>query len=229
MAIENSATTNISLYPVTPINQALNFNRDYLLLKDHYETWSADYDSDVSGENYCGPRTISDHLLTLLADVKGENAKPLSSLRIMDACCGTGLVGKELQNRGFKVIEGCDLSPAMTDLASQTKCYSALYGGVDLTEKNNFITDDYYDVTVCCGAFIEGHLPIDAVHELIRMTAPAGILLFSTRCTFYESENFPDLLTRLTDEKKISPLQSLMSAPYLDSACSHYLAFTVAK
>ncbi|MBK3509561.1 MULTISPECIES: class I SAM-dependent methyltransferase [Pseudomonas] len=229
MASENNATRISTAYSSTSVNRALNFNRDYFRLRDYYETWSTDYDNDVSEENYCGPLVISDLLTSLLGNADTNNRKPRSALRIMDACCGTGLVGKQLTQRGFSTIDGCDLSPAMTQLARQTQAYGALYGGVDLTEHNTLIADSGYDATLCCGAFIEGHLPIEAIHELIRMTAPGGLLLFSTRCTFYEAENFADLLGSLVATKKLSPLPSLMNAPYLDEVHAHYLAFRITR
>ncbi|AZF21496.1 class I SAM-dependent methyltransferase [Pseudomonas sp. R3-52-08] len=229
MASENNATRTSDAYCATSVNRALNFNRDYFRLWDYYETWSTDYDNDVSEENYCGPLVISDLLTSLLGNADTNNKQPRSALRIMDACCGTGLVGKELTQRGFSNIEGCDLSPAMTQLARQTQAYGALYGGVDLTEHNTLIADNRYDVTLCCGAFIEGHLPIEAIHELIRMTSPGGLLLFSTRCTFYAAENFADLLDSLVAAKKLSSLPSLMNAPYLDEVHAHYLAFRIAR
>lgn len=229
MASENHVTRSSNGSAPTSVNRALNFNRDYFRLKDYYETWSVDYDNDVLEENYCGPRMISDLLTSLLGNVDENNRQLRSSLHIMDACCGTGLVGKELVQRGFSAVEGCDLSPAMTRLARQTQAYRALYGGVDLTEHNTLIADNQYDATLCCGAFIEGHLPTEAIHELIRMTTPGGLLLFSTRCTFYETENFANMLDSLVAAKKISPLPSLMNAPYLDEVHAHYLAFRVAQ
>lgn len=227
MASENHATRSPNAYPTTSVNRALNFNRDYFRLRDYYETWSTDYDNDVSEENYCGPLMISDLLTSILDNADANNRQLLSSMRIMDACCGTGLVGKELVQRGFSAIEGCDLSPAMTQLARKTQAYGSLYGGVDLTEHNTLIADNRYDATLCCGAFIEGHLPIEAIHELIRMTVPGGLLLFSTRCTFYEAENFANMLDSLVTAKKLSPLASLMNAPYLNEVHAHYLAFRI--
>jgi len=229
MASENRETRSNSPYSATSVNRALNFNRDYFRLRDYYETWSSDYDNDVSEENYCGPKIISNLLTALLGNAQIASRKLHNPVRIMDACCGTGLVGKELSKRGFSIIDGCDLSPAMTELARKTQSYKELYGGVDLTERNNSITENHYDATVCCGAFIEGHLPIDAIHELIRITAPGGILLFSTRCSFYEAEGFSSLLESLVTEQKMAPLQSLMEAPYLDGVHAHYLAFAVIK
>ncbi|PMY64057.1 MULTISPECIES: class I SAM-dependent methyltransferase [Pseudomonas] len=229
MASGNHAIKSSNFLPTTSVNRALNFNRDYSLLKNYYETWAADYDNDVSEENYCGPSILSDLFESLIKKTNFTTAELRPPLRIMDACCGTGLVGKQLAQRGFQAIDGCDLSPAMTDLARQTQAYKALYGGVDLTDTNVLIAENSYDATLCCGAFIEGHLPVEAIHELIRITSTNGLLLFSTRCTFYETEHFEELLTNLVSSKHLTPLPSLMNAPYLDNVHANYLAFEVTK
>ena len=224
MASENYAIKGGRPLPPTSVNQALNFDRDYSRLRNYYETWSVDYDNDVSEENYCGPRMLGDLFDSLLP--ASEARRPM---RIMDACCGTGLVGKELMLRGFSPVDGCDLSPAMTNLARETQAYATLYGGVDLTEHNPMIADNQYDATFCCGAFIEGHLPTEAIHELMRITKNSGLILLSTRCTFYTAEHFDSLLHKLTASRQLSVLPSFMNAAYLNDVQAHYLAFAVNK
>lgn len=224
MASEHYVGNGARLLPQTSVNQALNFGRDYSRLRNYYETWSVDYDNDVTGENYCGPRMLGD-LFDALLPASGARR----SMRIMDACCGTGLVGKELMLRGVGPVDGCDLSPAMTNLAHETQAYATLYGGVDLTEHTPLIADNQYDATFCCGAFIEGHLPTDAIHELIRMTRSGGFILLSTRCTFYTAEHFDALLNALVASRQLYALPSFMNAAYLDDVQAHYLAFAVNK
>lgn len=224
MASENYASNGVATAPLTSVNQALNFGRDYSRLKNYYETWSADYDNDVSEENYCGPSMLAD-----LFDSLHRAPRERQSLRIMDACCGTGLVGKELMLRGFAPVDGCDLSPAMIHLAHKTQAYARLYGGVDLTEHNPLIADNQYDATFCCGAFIQGHLPIEAIHELMRITTQGGVILFSTRCSFYQDEHFDKFLDKLTASAQLCALSSFMNAAYLNDVQAHYLAFAVNK
>ena len=83
MASENYAIKGGQPLPPTSVNQALNFDRDYSRLRNYYETWSVDYDNDVSEENYCGPRMLGD-LFDSLFPASGAR-RPM---RIMDACCG---------------------------------------------------------------------------------------------------------------------------------------------
>lgn len=224
MASESYANDFTPALSPTSVNQALNFKRDYPRLRNYYETWSVDYDRDVSEENYCGPRMLCDLFDSLLPASEARR-----SMRVMDACCGTGLVGKELILRGFSPVDGCDLSPAMTNLARETHTYATLYGGVDLTAHNPVISDSRYDVTFCCGAFIEGHLPTEAIHELMRITKDGGLILLSTRCTFYTTEHFDSLLNELVASKQLSALPSFMNAAYLKDVQAHYLAFSVNK
>ncbi|WP_157836835.1 MULTISPECIES: class I SAM-dependent DNA methyltransferase [Pseudomonas] len=151
-----------------------------------------------------------------------------SSLHVMDACCGTGLVGAELARQGFGHVDGCDLSPAMVREAQKTAAYEALHAGIDLTIANaSLFPDHLYDATLCCGAFIEGHLPARALDELIRITAPHGLVIFSTRRTFYEKEGFADLLDQWVANGELRPAGAIMDASYLDGVAAHYLAYSV--
>src|SRR5439155_25950637 len=47
--------------------------------------------------------------------------------RILDAGCGTGLAGQILAARGYRRLEGLDLSAGMLREASHKGCYMALH------------------------------------------------------------------------------------------------------
>ena len=71
------------------------------------------------------------HLITselLLSYLKDTQAK------ILDAGCGTGLVGEILNNNEFKNLIGVDFSQEMLNIAIQKNVYQSLEL-VDLTKK----------------------------------------------------------------------------------------------
>ena len=99
--------------------------------------------------------------------------------RVLDAACGTGLVGQHLARYGFASIEGLDLSPGMLRVAAEKGVYTALCEatlGAPLP-----YADGHFDAVLVAGAFTPGHAPAESLHELTRITRAGGLVLFSLR------------------------------------------------
>ena len=97
-----------------------------------YGEWAAKYDHDLLDEmGYVAPMIACDLLKSYL-DRKAA--------RILDAGCGTGIVGALLHKDGYSNIEGLDYSPQMLAQAERKGIYTALHRG-DLT-KTLLIADD---------------------------------------------------------------------------------------
>ncbi|CAD6441420.1 3dde78a8-afca-41a4-97d1-09da9a8a1a71 [Sclerotinia trifoliorum] len=75
---------------------------------------------------------------------------------ILDAGCGTGLVGQALASAGAEVIDGYDLSAAMLMVVDQIDVYRSLAQG-DLAQRIGK-ADDTYDIMTCVGTFTSGHV-----------------------------------------------------------------------
>ncbi|HBU61781.1 MAG TPA: SAM-dependent methyltransferase, partial [Oceanicaulis sp.] len=87
------------------LNRIYNLSGDPEETRDAYKDWAENYDDDtVEGMGYVAPAVASDKLRALLPD---------TSIRILDAGCGTGLAGVELNKRGYQNVDGMDLSPDM--------------------------------------------------------------------------------------------------------------------
>ena len=79
-------------------------------LEGIYKNWAKNYEHDVINlAGYVGHLITSELLLSYL---KKDKAK------ILDAGCGTGLVGEILYNNNFKNVEGVDFSEEMLSIAS---------------------------------------------------------------------------------------------------------------
>ena len=91
-------------------------------LRDYYDKWAPEYDDDVNTEDYSGPKT----LVSLLAEFIGpKDFFGTSGCNLLDAACGTGLVGRELKTQNFSgEIYGCDLSESMSAIAKSTGAYN---------------------------------------------------------------------------------------------------------
>jgi predicted TPR repeat methyltransferase len=99
--------------------------------------------------------------------------------RLLDAACGTGLIGEHLAPYGFTAIDGLDLSAGMLTVAARKGVYrdlACLALGPPLPYPSG-----HYDAVTVAGAFTPGHAPAEALEELCRVTRPGGYLVFSLR------------------------------------------------
>ena len=101
------------------IDAALHLDGDPQTVKQFYADWAQNYDRDTSESVYTGPAIATQ----LLSQHLPERDAP-----ILDAGCGTGLVGVALKARGYGLIDGFDLSPEMADLAALTAAYRHVVG-----------------------------------------------------------------------------------------------------
>lgn len=195
-------------------------------LEQYYDKWSGNYDHDVSDEDYLGPEYIANYLVNIW-----QNHLNVDSInkyvKVLDAGCGTGLVGQVLYSKGFQNIDGFDLSHRMVEIAKKTQAYCSLTGGCDMTSRIDSFPNDQYQATVCCGVFTLGHVPPIALEELIRITKPGGLLLVSTRKSYYDTSDFQATCDRLQKEDKCSLIDSVMDGPYIAEEGAHYWAFQV--
>jgi len=160
------------------------------LLK-YYKDWTINnkYNKDMVDWNYTAPQeTVS----VLKKYVFNKN------FRILDAGCGTGLVGIELKKYGFLNIEGIDFSQNMLDLVPQ--CIYKKIEKVDLNKLLKF-QDNTYDVVMCVGTFTYGHVKHQALDELIRITKNKGMVCFTINEGIYEEYGFDNKIKELSDNK----------------------------
>lgn len=135
-----------------------------------YDKWAATYNDEVGDEaqNYVAP--------VLVAQVALRSSNNPAQSVILDAGCGTGLVGQALAMAGAKPIDGLDLSLAMLTVADQTGAYRRL-AQADLNQRIEK-ADETYDIVTCVGTFTLGHVgPDPALRELVRVTRRNGIVV----------------------------------------------------
>jgi predicted TPR repeat methyltransferase len=134
-----------------------------------YDEWATTYDSDVQheGVDYVAPILAASAVVAAGGNISGS---------ILDAGCGTGLVGVALAKFGANNIDGIDLSPSMLEIARKTGVYKDLTV-VDMTKTINK-QDQSYDVITCVGTFTQGHVgPEPALQELVRLLKKDGLLV----------------------------------------------------
>ncbi|MGX5804412.1 class I SAM-dependent DNA methyltransferase [Bradyrhizobium sp. Arg314] len=195
-------------------------------LADLYRGWASAFDLDQGRVGYCGPMIVAE----LAGAVQTAYlARERNAIAILDAGCGTGLVGVELKRLGFRLIDGFDLSEEMAEKARQTGVYRQARGEVDLNGRLSAYSSASYDLTVCCGVLTLGHVRPDGLRELARVTRPNGFVIASTRKSYVDATSFEDQVRCLQDEGILIPTQCLRNGRYVADEDAHYWVFQTPK
>lgn len=173
-------------------------------LMDAYKDWATDYDKDTVGRFGYVAHVASAEALDKVLDA--------NSALILDAGCGTGLVGEELVKRGYSKIDALDYSKEMLDEAARKKIYQR-HIQADLS-KPLAIDNNLYDAIVCTGTFTYGHVKAHAFDELIRITKPDGIISFTIREGAYEDYGYRQRMIAL-ERQQAWELLSMVETDYL--------------
>lgn len=151
-----------------------------------YDKWSASYDADTIANGYRLPFLAAG----MLASFLGRSHGP-----ILDAGCGTGLVGESLMLMGYHHITGCDLSPEMIVRAEKTGAYAG-FEQADMGAGLPFV-DDHFAGFVCVGSFGPGHAPPATLTHLARVLRPGGVGVFNLLEETFEDQGFPPVMQAL--------------------------------
>lgn len=156
-----------------------------------YEEWAASgtYDRDVDDWGYEAPDRGASKVADAMARYPG---------RVLDAGCGTGLVGAALAAVGVDDIVGGDVSPASLEVARDRGVYTDLIP-LDLTAPLD-LADGSFAATVSIGVFTYVADLDTALRELLRVVAPGGSVIFTQRTDLWAERNCDAILTDLVDE-----------------------------
>jgi predicted TPR repeat methyltransferase len=178
--------------------------KNHAELMEAYKDWAGDYDSDtVDRFGYVA------HVASAEALDKALDSK---EARILDAGCGTGLVGEELAQKGYSTMDALDYSREMLDEAQRKNIYRQ-HIQADLSNPLD-IPDDSYDAVVCTGTFTYGHVKAHAFDELVRITRPGGIICFTIREGAYEEYGYRQRMIAL-EQQQAWELLSMYDTEYL--------------
>ena len=168
-------------------------------LEGIYKNWASDYESDVINlAGYVGHLITSDLLLNYLRNTEST---------VLDAGCGTGLVGEILYKNNFCNIDGIDFSQEMLNIAHQKNIYQSLKL-VDLTKKLDY-ENDSFDAIICAGTFTCGHVGPEALREMVRITKQGGYICFTVRKQEWEASPYLQIMNDLEKNESWSKLELL--------------------
>lgn len=160
-------------------------------IKRIYQDWADSYDAD--NDDALG--TVSQPTMVELYSQFATD----KSLHLLDAGCGTGLVGAHLQKAGFTHFDGTDISDEMLAHA-KGRGYSRLFTS-NLTQRLP-LDDDSYEGCLCVGVFTHGHVGPKALDELTRITKKGGLIGFTVNEDIYDDYAFYAAITALVESGK---------------------------
>ena len=175
-------------------------------LMEVYDGWADRYDKELLEDwGYTSPQKA----VQLLLEVMDSR-----DLKVLDAGCGTGLVGELLKEAGVSSLSGIDYSPGMLAEAERKGVYGALHTmdmNLPLTLPSNS-----FDAVTCIGTFTSTHVKPETIRELTRVTRSGGALVFTVRDDYWQSTNFSDLVTEL-HVSGIARIEQIRLEPYIHS------------
>ena len=172
---------------------------DLVELEHIYKNWAKKYEDDVINlAGYVGHLITSELLLSYLSNTQ---------TKILDAGCGTGLVGEILNKNSFQNLIGVDFSQEMLNIAKQKNVYQSL-DLVDLTKKLDY-EDNVFDAVICAGTFTCGHVGPEALREMVRITKQGGYICFTVRKQEWEASPYMQIIKDLEDSQAWQKLEHI--------------------
>ena len=179
--MKKDVDNKLDIYKLTTSEELLKYYQDW--------TKKNKYNQDMVNWKYTAPQET---VLVLKKYALNNKCK------ILDAGCGTGLVGIELKKCGYSNIDGVDFSQNMLDLIPQ-----GIYKKIEKVDLNKPLKfkPNMYDVIMCVGTFTYGHVKPQALDELIRITKNGGLICFTINEGIYEEYGFDNKIKALTNNK----------------------------
>jgi predicted TPR repeat methyltransferase len=170
----------------------------------YYDEWAQQYDRDLVDWAYAAPDVASSMLL--------EHGSGLA--RILDAGCGTGLVGQALRRLGFTgELHGVDVSAQSLRVADATSAYDRT-GVADLQQRLPFGQDDV-DGLVCVGVMTYVPDVESCWREFARVVRPGGVVVVTQREDLWEDRQCAQVIDALTTDGVWAPIEVTEARPYL--------------
>ncbi len=171
---------------------------------DLYDNWAQAYDTDLAGWNYQAPQVAAQYLVSLCAP----------DVRVLDAGCGTGLVGAALRRAGFNHLLGIDASASSIRCAQRSGIYSSV-SVQDLTALPVPLPDADFGALVCIG--VMSYLPdvLGTCREFCRLVHTGGFIVMTQRTDVFEVRQTQEAFDTLASDGSWRIEQISEPRPYL--------------
>ena len=173
---------------------------------EYYDNWTnkSQYNQDMVDWQYTAPQ----HSVNLFKQHVSNKG-----IQILDAGCGSGLVGKELKKEGFINLKGVDFSQSMLNLIPDE-----IYNSIELIDLNEplYFEDNYFDAIMCVGTFTYGHVKAHTLNEFIRITKNNGLICFTVNEGIYSEYEFDKKIEELS-KNNLWKIIKLAKSPYIEN------------
>ena len=177
---------------------------------EYYDDWTnnAQFNQDMVDWKYTAPSN---------AAILLHKYSPNKDIQILDAGCGSGLVGMELAKKGYSNITGADFSQSMMDLIPKN-----IYKSLKLIDLNEtlFYKENSFDAIICVGTFTYGHVKAHALDEFLRITKNNGLICFTVNEGIYNKYKFDKKITELSKNNSWKILE-LSKSSYIVNKSVH--------
>ncbi|MEQ9488512.1 MAG: methyltransferase domain-containing protein [Alphaproteobacteria bacterium] len=152
--------------------------------KARYDNWAETYNTDLTDDyGYQAPLITAELMASLL---------PRDS-RVLDAGCGTGLLGIQMAAQGFDHLFGCDYSENMMAVAKRAGIYGALEV-VDLSARLPY-DDNSFEAVVSVG--LPAIVPGRCIQEFARITRADGHVFYCSGHDQFVSSGYESAIAEL--------------------------------
>lgn len=170
----------------------------------YYDEWAQRYDRDLVDWAYVAPDVASSYLVT-------HGSKTGS---VLDAGCGTGLVGQSLRRAGFTgSLTGIDVSAESLRRAEQTSAYDVT-SAADLQRSLDF-DDDTFDGLICVGVMTYVPDVGGCWREFCRIVRAGGVVVITQREDLWGERRCAQVIDELAAEGRWRPIEVTEARPYL--------------
>jgi len=157
---------------------------------DRYDSWVHEYETDVRSWGYALPER-------LVACLTAANVT--TAAQVLDAGCGTGLVGRALRSQNFSShLVGVDVSQQSLHSAALHHTYSALIAA-SISDGLAFASASF-DVVVCGGVMTYVPDTESALREFVRLLKPGGVAVVSQRTDLWRERSCDQVMAHLRDD-----------------------------
>lgn len=144
----------------------------------HFDHIATNYEGMYTRMGYPDPEYVANYVARY---TKSNNWNP-EKTNIIDLACGTGLVGKNLHEHGFKNTIGVDISPNMLEECSNKGVYKELFEQT-LGNPEDF-PDKFknkFDFVTCAGLVNNNHMDYLLFEEMLLSVKKGGYIIFAAR------------------------------------------------
>jgi predicted TPR repeat methyltransferase len=156
-------------------------------IERYYDDWASTYDRQLAEWGYEAPDVAAELLVRVAAPGP-----------VLDVGCGTGLVGRALQQRGVGEVDGIDLSSASIATALATGAYrSARQHNLDHLPLPH--DDNAYAGAICVGVLSYVTDLGALIADLCRVLTSGGVFVATYRSDLFVDRGIADLVQGLVD------------------------------